>query len=80
MATPSTGGKPDSACCTAQQKAARALHRTAPDTTADCAVPPLFIQSTKPELVAFNYDKIGIPRPSMPCQGIEGMAMRESGR
>jgi hypothetical protein len=26
--------------CTAQQKAARALHRTTPDTTADCAVPP----------------------------------------
>jgi len=34
MATPSTGGETDRACCTAQQKAARALHRTAPDTTA----------------------------------------------
>jgi lactoylglutathione lyase len=40
------------ACCAAQQKAARALHRTAPDTTADCAVPPLHHQSTKPEMVA----------------------------
>jgi hypothetical protein len=28
------GGEKDRACCTAQQKAARALHRTAPDTTA----------------------------------------------
>jgi hypothetical protein len=34
MATPSNGGETDRACCTAQQKAARALHRTAPDTTA----------------------------------------------
>jgi hypothetical protein len=28
------GGETDHACCTAQQKAARALHRTASDTTA----------------------------------------------
>jgi hypothetical protein len=35
-----------------KKKTARALHRTAPDTTADCAVPPLFIKSIKPEMVA----------------------------
>jgi hypothetical protein len=31
-----------SALLAGQQKAARALHRAAPETTADCAVPPLF--------------------------------------
>jgi hypothetical protein len=77
MAMPSTGG--DGACCTAQQKAARALHRTAPDTTADCAVPPLFDQSTKPEMVASKSNNIGIPRRSLSGQGIEGMVMRGSG-
>ena len=40
-------------------KAARALHRAAPETTADCAVPPLFHQSTNPEKVASKRNNIG---------------------
>jgi hypothetical protein len=60
MTMPSAGGETDSAYCTAQQKAARALHRTAPDTTADCAVPPLHHQSTRRQMVASKRNNIGI--------------------
>ena len=65
-------------CCTAQQKAARALHRAAPDTTADCAVPPLSHQSTKPEMVASKRNNIGRqwrrgPRRARPRDGHAGI-------
>jgi len=43
-------------------KAARALHRAAPETTADCAVPPLFDQSTDPQKVASKRNNIGARR------------------
>jgi hypothetical protein len=40
-------------------KAARALHRTASDTTAVCAVPPSFNQSVRSKLVAPRCNNIG---------------------
>jgi hypothetical protein len=52
-----------------QQKAARALHRAAPETTADCAVPPLFHQSTNPQKVASKRNNIGTPRRSGAVRG-----------
>jgi hypothetical protein len=68
--------KPISPAAPHGNKAARALHRTAPNTTADCAVPPLFHQSTKPEMVACpmqQYWKAEAARAA-------SMAMRECGR
>src|ERR1700738_699816 len=56
---PPTAAKRISPAAPHRNKAARALHRTAPNTTADCAVPPLFHQSTKPEIVAYQCNNIG---------------------
>jgi hypothetical protein len=50
-----------------KKKTARALHRTAPDTTADCAVPPLFTKSIKPEMVA---PAMTISETTGPAQGM----------
>jgi hypothetical protein len=74
------GGETDRACCTAQQKAARALHRTASDTTAVCPVPPLPNQSIKLEMVASKSNNIGIQQRSRPCSAGKGMAIRACGR
>jgi len=80
MDLPSAGGE---TCCTAQQKAARALHRTAPDTTADCAVPPLHHQSTRRQMVASKCNNIGswaALRRSGAFRARQGMASGECAR
>jgi hypothetical protein len=76
MALPLKGAD-EKACCTAQQKAARALHRTAPDATADRAVPPLPNQLTRREMVASDSNNFGSHRRSLSAGG---MALPEYGR
>jgi len=61
MDLPSTGGEADSALLhrTAKSRTDITRHRTAPDTTADCAVPPLQHQSTGRQMVASKRNNIG---------------------
>jgi len=72
---PSKGGETAMAAAPHSKKAARALHRTAPDTTADCAVPPLFHQSMKPEMVASGHNNFEGKRNPGQIRSM-GMAMR----
>jgi hypothetical protein len=66
----------------------RALNRTAFCTTANCAVPPLYHQSMKTEMVASHPNNLGnnpgknpgMQRRVWARRGIDGMAMRESDR
>ncbi|HJZ21968.1 MAG TPA: hypothetical protein VJ226_13475, partial [Bradyrhizobium sp.] len=59
-----------------QQKAARALLRAAPDTTADCAVPPIGNQPTKPEMVASGRHINGAPGRPAPLRDSLAAARR----